>query len=306
MTTQRNDFERRVADWLETDGPDVAPDELMESTLAQIGTVRQRHGRYSATLVGGLAAAAVIVLALVATLAVFGGRNLGSNNVPSPGATETPQASIGPESSSGDRCQADEPACGEPLTPGVRYTTAHFRPQVGFMAPDAHWIAARDEPSHFLLWMEADNRRRIGLYLNPRPAEPDGTLIDGVGTSADDLAAWLGTNRDLAVRDARSVALLGLSGRSVDVRINPATTAHAADVCVEFEEFPCVVFLAAPATGSPYELGISSFSRFRLQLFDLPGGGTLMVTLEAHHNADFDVLADRGRPLLESLTLTSS
>jgi hypothetical protein len=81
-----DDAERRVRSWLET-GPERAPDELIESVLAQVPAVRRRPrwmvSRRLGGRVGALVAAAIVASLLVASAWVLPGR-LGSPGVSNP------------------------------------------------------------------------------------------------------------------------------------------------------------------------------------------------------------------------------
>lgn len=64
--------------------------------------------------------------------------------------------------------------------------------------------------------------------------------------------------------------------------------------CAQFDEPECSPLF----TGATYELGVTVLSQFRLHFFDVPGGGVLLVTLEAHHGVDLDAFAERASPVL--------
>jgi hypothetical protein len=285
--------DRSVVDWLVEDGPIEAPDHLVESILSAVPRVSRVHRRGNVLRAVVVAAAAVIVsIAVVAGIAGLRDRDVG------PPAPTVPSPSAGPSViAPRDACPPTEMACGRSLGAGVAYAPS-LVPRLTLSVPDGNWLAPNDEPDHLLLWTTADNRRRIGLYRDPRALEPDGTQADGVGETIPELLAWLGRHPEVTVGSSSPVELAGLEGRAVDLELQSGATSRT-DACSQFDEPECFPLF----TGETYELGVTVLSHFRLHFFDVPGGGVLLVTIEAHHAVDLEAFAERASPVLESIQL---
>jgi hypothetical protein len=287
--------ERSVVDWLVEDGPVEAPDHLVESILAAVPRVSRVPHRGAAVLRAVLVAAAAVIVAIVVVAGIAGlrGRDVG------PPAPTVPAPSGPSVIASPDVCPPAEIACGRSLAAGVAYAP-NLVPRVTLSVPDGNWLAAADEPDRLLLWTTADNRRRVGLYRDPRALEPDGMEAAGVGESIPELLAWLEGHPELVVGTPVPVELAGLEGQAIDLALQSGATERT-EACAEFHEAECFPLFA----GATYELGVTVLSHFRLLFFDLPDGGVLLVTIEAHHDVDLDAFAERASPILESIRLVN-
>ena len=295
----RSSADRAVIAWLVEDGPAQASDHLVESTLATIPHLR-RASRPDHVLRAALVAAAAVIVTIVviAGIASLRTRDVG----PPPPSAPVPSSEAAPSSidPSQAHCPPLEPACGEPLGAGRVYSAA-IDPAITFAVPDDFWVAGADDPGQLVLWTYTDPRRRVGVYRNPIPVEANGAAAS-VGASRADLLAWLRGHPELAVGEPAPAMLAGLSGESVDVALGQGATTRS-DSCPTWDAFACFPILAGEGAGSRYEIGMTVYSDFRLYLLDLPDGGVLLVTLEAHHQLDLDAFAERAAPILESLRL---
>lgn len=284
-------LERLVADWLEEDGPRVAPDRLVESVISEVPAARSDWGiGILRASVLGLAAAATILVAVVGIGLLMRG-NVGSPPTPD-----------GPSPSPAAACPPDIPACGQHLAADVQYTAARFEPSIRFAFPDDRWKATIDEPERLQLEIESDTRRRIGIYRDPEPLDAAGQPVLGVGTTPDELIAWLTSHPEITAGTPGRTTLFGLEARYIDVRPSETASTENADLCLPTQpEFNCLPILrTGSGTEHSADLGLSVADRYRILLVDR-SGTTLAVIVEAHHTSGIDVLLERAAPVLDSL-----
>ena len=283
-------LEQLVADWLEEDGPRVAPDRLVESVVSGVPAARSAWGTgFLRVAVVGVAVAASILVAMVGIGLIIRADIGPSPIAPSP----PPSAAI---------CPPSTPACGERLAQNVEYTTARLEPSIGFTMPDDRWIATIDEPARLLLEIESDTRRRIGVYRDPEPLDPAGQPVPGAGRSADDLIAFLRSHPEITATTPGRTTLFGLEAQYVDVRPSETASTEVGGLCLPTQGGNnCLPILrTGSGTEDVADLALGVADRYRIFLVD-DSGTTLAVIVEAHHTSGIDALLERAAPVLDSM-----
>jgi hypothetical protein len=297
---ERSDMDRVLRTWLE-DGPSTMPDRVVDVVADRIARQRQRPAwrlrwresdMQTLTKVGA-ALAAVLVVAVVG-FAVLGrpsDADVGgapATPSPSPSTAVVPSASGTPPWDDQPRC--GDIGCGGPLTAGT-YTSTGLQPPVTYTLTTP-WVNVRDMRFFFVLYPDTPANRALAargsssqsIVILPDPAMvvweegcPDGRAsaaleLDAAGF-AEDLASWNG----LSVTEPIPVTLSGLSGRQIDVSLEPGWKG-------------C---LPGSAGGLP-----PAQTPFRFLVLDKPDGKTMMIVLVAQ--ADFDSFVAEAMPVVES------
>ena len=330
--------------------PDRLFDEVVDRIdhVPQRRLARIKRGFYTLdpTFRVAAAMAAVVVIAVIG-FAVLGGSS--SSNVassPSPSASPPPP-SIVPSPSAAD--QAFDPAldfgqpgcnylfwyvvepsfgagrCGVKLAAGG-YSSNFFAHPVTYTVP-AGWAAAWDLSKSFALERQADfvnegsfRSANLGptiyLFPDPEPALQDGscnvTTQPGIGSSPDALATWVANRPGIVASTPTDVAIGGLTGRTVDVKVAPTWTKNCGVLDGHgVRQPPQVPYIAlvhgmGPGGGSPdqWEWGPNRPERQRYIFVDIGGGHTVAIVLDAPLPAAFDQLVADATPIVQSMTFT--
>ncbi len=212
-------------------------------------------------------------LGMVVLLAACGG---------SSGATATPPATPAPSA-----------------LPAGTYTSQVFKPAVTFTLP-AGWANPADQVDYFNLQPVASDVIGIHFFRDPQAASQDAscptTPQPGVGTLSTDLVRWIRGLPGLAVSSPKIVTVGGLRGTEIDVRIADGWTAS----CPFAGGLPTVPLFVG-STGS-LRWVIAGTERLRLDLLDVPGGGTVVVDQDAFEGSQMDVLLAAAAPIISSLS----
>ena len=298
---QRRD--RDVRAWIQSEAPERAPDHLRTAIRSELAQTRQERGatmfmrRSWLRAPGWVAAAAVVALAVVVAGGLLGTRGQTAN----PGPTPTPPTNTPSPTPSG----SPVPTPSGIILPAGSTTTDVFRPTLRFTAP-AGWIQLYDEPKVFHISPPTAGYLRqtdgavyfdgITAYAGPVAGPPDGgpSPVEGIGTSAKELATWLSTRPQLLASTPRKVTIAGLSGYQLDF----ALSADVGELC----GVPCVNLLNSPDRAASYAFGIEGPWKVRAFLLDRPAGETVMVTVEDVDGNGFDQEVRDAQPILDSLS----
>jgi hypothetical protein len=212
----------------------------------------------------------LLAIAAIAALAAA----CGSTTPSAPQASPTPQA----------------------LPPGT-YTSKVFEPQVTFTVP-AGWAAPIDSPTYFQLAPAGSDVVGIHLFRDPvaasqDPACPD-TAEPGVGGTALELSTWIRERPGLTVGAPKIVTVGGLRGTELELAIADGWT----ESCPFANGLPTVP-LFSWADGQRWV--VVGSERLRLALLDIPGGGTLVVDVDAFEGSLYDDLVAAATPIVASL-----
>ncbi len=247
----------RIRSWLES-GPDLAPADLVESTLAPIPMMAQRRrsivafGRITvslATLARYAVAAAVIVavVALSARLLGSGPNGIGrASTPPAPAAS----SAVGPEgaapASSSALPFADQmdPGMGSATGLAGTYRTRQFRPQLVFTVP-AGWkvdnllntfVGGGESPTAIPI----SNGDGEIVVIAPTSIDPVAPAYLG-SPAPSDLVGWIASNRAFVVSSTRQVTIAGIPGREFVATLAPDAPLDPGDVFYRpFAELPLV------------------------------------------------------------------
>ena len=218
--------------------------------------------------------AAVLLLASTAALAACGG------------------AGIAPPAASG----AATPAPLQALAGGT-YTSAGFKPPVTFTVPEG-WVMPADTELYLTLRPIENEMIGIHLFGNPSAASQDASCPaaaePGVGGSAKELLDWIVARPGLVTSTPTMTTVGGLSGYAVDVGLKADWT----QACPFANGVPSVPLFNSPAIDHWVVVGNE---RLRLFLLDVPGGGTVVVDLDAYDGDQIEDLVARSASIVRSL-----
>ena len=193
------------------------------------------------------------------------------------------------------------PPSGPIALPAGSYTSTAFRPPVTYALPDGWWNPS-DAAQFYSLQPASSEATGIYLFRDPLPASQDPTCPTtaqpGVGTTSVALATWIRGLPGLAVSGPRIVTVGGLRGVEIDVAIAAGWTAS----CPFAGGAPTVPLFV----GADGELRwvVAGSERLRLDLLDVPGGGTVVVDVDAFDGSAWDSLLAAATPIVRSLVFS--
>lgn len=244
----------------------------------------------------GAAIVAVLVIAVVGWNLLPGsssGVGTTSSPSPAPSPSQVPSASpsIAPSSSAvfPSWFKPDEGA-GAGILPAGSHSSAVFAPGFTYTVPDG-WVNGFDEPGYFTLFPDSPanaaefpaserfaNEFVMGYPPNGSPYFFCDAWEDSRGTAAeivDDMAA----NDALVTSGAVDVSIGGLTGKQVDVQLDPGWT----ETC----------------PGDPPTLDLGDI-RSRGVLLDTADRGVIVIFIESLHSADHEAYLAEVMPVIES------
>ncbi len=187
--------------------------------------------------------------------------------------------------------------------PAGTHTSKTFQPAVTFTVP-AGWSNPADSATYFQLIPAGSEIAGIHLFRDPAPASQDAACPDapepGVGRASTELSAWIRERPGLTVSSPKLVTVGGLRGVELDLGIVDGWTAS----CPFADGTPTVALFQG--TNGEYRWVVAGTERLRLDLLDLPGGGTLVVDVDAFDGSLFDDLVTVASPIVQSLTFATS
>lgn len=303
MTPQR-DIERVLEHWL-VDGVDVMPDRTYLTILDRVERQPQQRAwrltRSDSHMNGylkPLAAIAAVVVIAVAGIAVFGrpsdpGVGTAPSTSPAPSGSTAPSESATPSASPSANAVfpswfvPDDDAGAGTLSAGS-HTTNVFVPGFTYTVPEG-WVNGHDTVGFFSLFPDTPANaaehaatETLANEIIMGPLESPYFLCyeweDNTGATAAEMVTALVANDALAVSEPIDVTIGGLTGKQVDVQLDPAWT----------ESCPS-------ADGLDLE-----DMRHRGFLLDLPQGGVLVIFMKSQHAADHEAFLTEAMPIIES------
>jgi hypothetical protein len=204
------------------------------------------------------------------------------------------------------------PAAGQPLGPPASvlasalpagsYTSRNFGPKVSYAVP-AGWAVPVDNATFFQLIPGGSEVIGIHLFRDPMAASQDPACPDtpepGVGTTALELATWIRGLPGLTVSQPKLVTVGGLRGTELEMQIVAGWTAS----CPFANGTPTVPLFIGPK--QEYRWVIAGSERLRLDLLDVPGGGTVAVDIDAFDGSLFDDLLTSATPIVNSFSFAT-
>lgn len=183
------------------------------------------------------------------------------------------------------------------LAPGT-YTSRAFQPAVTYTVPDG-WDAPDDSATYVRLRPAGSEVVGIYLFRDPRPASQDPacpeTALAGVGAGSAQLATWLRGLPGLVVSAPQLASIGGLRGTMLDVGLAPGWT----ESCPFANGAPTVPLFVG-SKGEYRWIAVGN-ERLRLYLLDAPGGGTVVVDVDAFDGTLFEALLAEATPIVQSM-----
>jgi hypothetical protein len=181
--------------------------------------------------------------------------------------------------------------------PAGTYTSQSFQPALTFTLPTG-WDIPSDSATYLLLGPAGSDIAGIHLFRDLRAASMDAACLTspepGVGSSSADLSRWIQGHAGLAVSNPRLVSVGGLRGTELDIAIASGWTA----ACPFANGMPSVsLFVGATAD---FRWVVAGNERLRLDLLDLPSGGTVVVDIDDFDGSVMSDLLAAATPIVKS------
>lgn len=294
---QRSDIERVLRHWFD-DGAATMPDRVVDVVTDRISRQRQRRAwrlpwrpfmNTYVKLAAGLAAAVVLALAAWQLLPGRGGIGGQPTPTPSTGPVSSPVPTLDVRP-----CSTPTPCAGA-LAAGA-HAAQNFQPAFTFTVP-AGWVNGADADWGYILYpntsanevefaRSGDVAQSIGVGAVDGWADDwsicPGVITDGVATSATGIAATLKASPNLITTTPQPIELGGLSGQTIDVRLNPAWSGT------------CPLDPDDPRDKDFTEI------RHRIWLLDLPAGGLVPIMISSLSGAGFEPFLEDAVPIVQS------
>ncbi len=188
-----------------------------------------------------------------------------------------------------------------PLPAGT-YTSAAFRPAATYTVP-AGWRIASDSSDYFALQPVTSEITGIHFFRDPLAASQDAacptTAEPGVGTLSLELATWIRGLPGIIASSPRMVTVGGLRGVELDLALNTGWTAS----CPFANGIPSVPLFVG--VNGDLRWVVAGNERLRLSLLDVPGGGTVVVDIDAFDGTLMDGLLAAAAPVVQSLSFAT-
>jgi hypothetical protein len=196
-----------------------------------------------------------------------------------------------------DALCVDASDCAGPLLPGLHVAGSPFGQPFSYDVPDG-WVNDWSVPlGYALVPAAAAETSEPGIFIFLDVYGSDQTSCtrrpaSGVGRTAAELVAWLGSLPDLSITPPEAVTLGGLSGTRVDVAVT-----SGGPVCGPGD------YQLWVSDYAPLWWGLTPGHPQRHYLLDRPGGHNVLIVVPAPE-ADFDAFMDTSRPIIESFDFT--
>ena len=280
---------RQIADEVD---PDIESG-FQRATSARPTTPVRRAGRVLSYVAAAGLGVAVIGLGASSLVDRFG---TGPSPTASAEASELASACPSPV---GDQCVG-------PIEPGF-HRSQQFIPPINYVIPTdpgVAWDKPGDLPGTFTLHPAGPNTDAIFFFRDVRVLTPgcDAHFDDTVGNGAAEIAAWMVANPSLTTTAPEAVALGGLRGMQLDISASGAYTTECPGI--EGDTYPAglpLVPLFGGAGSGDLVWRVGGDERMRLYLLDMPGGGNLVISIDAIAG-DFVTLLEVTQPVVDSIT----
>jgi len=280
---------RRIADEVD---PDLERG-FQRATSARPPSHIRRAGRVLA-----YAAAAALGIAAIG----FGAPSL----VDRFGTSPTPGGSAESASPLPSACgDADLRVCAGPLEPGA-HRSELFIPPIDFIIPldsPVAWDNPEDRPGTYTLHPAGPDTDAIFFFRDVRVLrEGCSPRIDpAVGGTAAEIADWIEGNPGLITTNVQPVTQGGLRGVLLDIAASGTyTTVCPNDGDTYAEGLPILPLFTGAGSGD-LTWFVGGDERMRLYLLDMPGGGNVVISVDAI-NSDFEALLEVTQRVLDGIT----
>jgi hypothetical protein len=301
--TRERDIDRILDLWF-AERPTEVADRVLDEVADRIGHQPQqpswlvlwRDSHVNRYLKYAAAVAAVFLVAIVG-LTVPGrpsGSDVGGGTAtpsPSPVASASPSATA--SASAVFPPWFTQKGDGAGILPAGSQTTRHFLAGSTFIVPEG-WVNESDNAAVYGLFQDtpaneaqyalsnetAQNMILVATVENNMFAICDATGLFQGGTAAEVIDAVV-ANEALSATKPVDVTIGGLSGRQVDVQLNPDWTGSCSSGDLPTKDY--------------------KDGRNRLILLDTPGSGTMGIAIGSLKSADFEAFLAEAMPVVESL-----
>lgn len=182
--------------------------------------------------------------------------------------------------------------------PAGDYRSAAFSPTVTFTLPNG-WLIVEDSAEFLALRPVTSDS--VGIYLFRSPgaasqlADCPTAVVPEVGPMAKDLVEWIAARPGLQTGNPVSVALGGTVGFELDIAI----VAGWAASCPFADGLPTVPLFVGRTNSLRWV--VAGSERLRLDVLDVPGGGTVVVDIDAFEGSQFDGFLPAATTVVKSL-----
>jgi hypothetical protein len=296
MTTNHDPRTRIVLSWLREDAHENAERVLLRA-LDEVDTTPQRRSWWPAWRTNSMstyakliaAAAAVLVVAVVGYQLLPGNGGIGSQPTIAPSPSPT-LPSAAPSASAVFPPWYTGESSGAGILPAGSQTTKSFAPRFTFTVPQG-WVNSGDEVGVYGLFPDTPaNQAEFAasgglaheLFMGPHesPYFTCDAWEDNRGGTAAEMVAAMVANEALATSEPIDVSIGGLTGKQVDVRLDPGWT----DSC----------------PGDPPTLDLGD-GRTRAILLDTPDRGVIVIFIGSLHSAGHEAFLAEAMPIVESV-----
>jgi len=195
--------------------------------------------------------------------------------------------------------------CVGALEPGA-HRSGEFIPPIDYSIPaesTVAWDNPEDLPGTFTLHPAGPVTDAIFFFRDVAVVTPVciPQFDDTVGNQAADIAAWMEANPNLTTGPAETVRVGGLVGLQLDIAVSGAYTTVCPDLPGDTypTELPIVPLFGGAGSGE-LTWWIGGDERMRLYLLDMPGGGNLVISVDAI-GGDFATLLEVSQPVIDSI-----
>jgi hypothetical protein len=236
----------------------------------------------------------LVVCASIAVSILAGCGTAAPSAAPSQG-TRSPAPSVSAAPSASPSASAVFPAWftgdreGAGILPAGSHTTRNFRPGFTFTIPEG-WVNGGDEASIYGLFPDTPANaaeqaasdglaHEIAVFRYGSPYWICDAWEDHRGATAAEIVASLAATEAIATPEPIDVTIGGLTGKQVDVRLDPGWT----ETC----------------PGDPPTLDLGD-TRTRLILLDTPDTGVMFINVSSLRSADHAAFLAEAMPIIES------
>jgi hypothetical protein len=180
--------------------------------------------------------------------------------------------------------------------PAGTYRSQAFQPQLTFTIP-AGWRVGTDSADYLELLPVDSDQEGIYLFRDPNAASQDAACPlepePSVSTLSTDLSTWIRGRPGFVTSNPRLAQVGGLRGIELDVGIVDSWTPS----CPFANGAPTVPLFVNKASGLRWV--VAGSERLRLSLLDVPGGGTVVVDVDAFDGALWADFLNRATPIVQ-------
>jgi len=247
------------------------------------------------------AAAAGLGIAVIGLAGSYIVDRAGTGPSPTPSAEASSSSAI----ASASPCpNPDGGSCAGALEPGPHRSVEFIPPITYGIREDAPvaWDNPEDLPGTFTLHPAGPETDAIFFFRDVGVITPAciPQFDETVGNRATDIAAWMEANPNLTTTPPQIVTVGGLQGVSLDVAASGTyTTVCPNDQGTYPDGLPIVPLFAGAGSGE-LTWWIGGAEQMRLYLLDMPGGGNLVISVDAIAG-DFDTLLEVTQPVIDTI-----